>query len=267
MEPTNIHPPTVHPAGPKTLSQIKNEWDAIANIRAEQIDSRRDLSFHLVLLPTIERLARNADWSRILDAGCGTGFLTQRLSQHAGHVVGADLSTSSINLARTNHSASNVTYVRSSLEAFASRPNASDFSLIVANMTLMTAPNLGTFLHAAASLLRPGGSFVFTITHPCFWPAYWGYDTAPWFDYNKEQAIEAPFTISLETSDVITTHFHRPLERYVTALGHVGLSVLELDESLPKYRERTRYPVAWRFPRFLAGRAERRHFIDGLTAT
>jgi SAM-dependent methyltransferase len=192
------------------LRDLTREWDAVADLREEQIVSRTDLSFHLVLVPELERLARDANWSRVLDAGCGTGVLTSRLARRAKEVVGVDMSRASIEIANARHAASNITYVRSTLERYVAGLDHPTFTLAVCNMTLMTVPKLTMFAAAIARSLRPGGTFLFTVTHPWFWPAYWGYDKAPWFDYNRELAIEAPFRISLQDSPLMTTHFHRP---------------------------------------------------------
>ena len=39
-------------------------------------------------------------------------------------------------------------------------------------MTLMNVPRLIGFVRVVAHLLRPSSAFVFTITHPWFWPTY-----------------------------------------------------------------------------------------------
>jgi predicted TPR repeat methyltransferase len=237
------------------LADIKREWDDAAIFRAEQIDTRKDLSFHLVLLPAIDRLRQSCNHHVVLDAGCGTGYLTQHVAASAGSVIGLDVSGVSVAIARERHSAPNITYVEAGIESFAAGSRDGEFTLVTANMVLMTAPDLGGFIQAVARLLAPGGCFVFTITHPWFWPEYWKYSREPWFRYDQEIAVEAPFRISLEQTETTTTHFHRPLDMYANALGNAGFSVLDLDEPTPSKQEQTRYPDDWSFPRFLAVRA------------
>jgi hypothetical protein len=118
-------------------------------------------------------------------------------------------------------------------------------------MTLMTVVSLDRLAAAVSEMLKTGGHFVFTITHPCFWPAYWGYAGAPWFSYGEEIFIEAPFKISNEASDFVTTHIHRPIERYVNVLNSAGFSVIAMVEPMPKAEIQALYPEPWHFPRFL----------------
>src|SRR5262249_21327154 len=153
----------------------------------------------------------------VLDAGCGTGFLAERLAERACEVLAVDVSTKSIAIAKTTHAAPNLRYEATSIEGLASRAPAL-FTLVVANMTLMTAPNLRSFVNGVSRLLQPGGHLVFTITHPWFWPLYWNYADEDWFDYRRELAIEAPLEISLERQGPVTTHYHRPIAMYVTEL-------------------------------------------------
>ena len=49
--------------------------------------------------------------TRVLDLGCGTGYGTQWLVEHADAVVGVDVSTAAIAHARTQYPATNATYV------------------------------------------------------------------------------------------------------------------------------------------------------------
>jgi predicted TPR repeat methyltransferase len=241
----------------KGIRQIASEWDRVAAERFQQIESRDDISFHAVLLPAVDGLIRGRDLSLVLDAGCGTGFVTEWLARKAKKVVGVDISRVSIDIARQAHSRPNLTYVRSSVESFSRHPQPGEFSLAVANMTLMNVPRLTDFVRAVARLLRPSSAFVFTITHPWFWPTYWGYEAKPWFRYADEIAVEAPFTISLSQAKSATTHFHRPLGRYVSALNGAGFCVAALEEPMPPPEVQELYPRNWKFPRFLAGLALR----------
>ena len=49
------------------------------------------------------------------------------------------------------------------------------------------------------------------ITHPFFWPKYWGYESEEWYKYNEEIFIENEFSISFEKEMGKTTYIHRPL--------------------------------------------------------
>jgi hypothetical protein len=124
-------------------------------------------------------------------------------------------------------------------------------------MSMMATPNLSTFIGGIGELLRDGGILAFTITHPCFWPSYWGYNRTDWYSYEKEQAIEAEFRISQAQTGLVTTHFHRPISSYVTCLIGAGLYLTGMDEPLPRNEDMERYPETWEFPRFLVGRAEK----------
>ncbi len=246
--------PRIRPAEPKSLAEIRREWDRLAEIRYAQISAGRDFSYSGILAPTILRVASETAFHNILDAGCGVGFLTRDFARICEDVVGIDVSESSTSIALRVSRAEGLRckFFTESVERFAANSDLR-FELIVANMMLMSSPNLEATLAAIATLLAPSGRLILTITHPWFWPRYWGYDTAPWFRYDREIVIEAPFTISFDSpSESLITHIHRPLQRYVASVIGAGLQLTALLEpSLPEqspeeYRER------WRFPRFLA---------------
>ena len=101
----------------------------------------------------------------------------------------------------------------------------------------------------------PKGHLISTITHPWFWPNYWGYDNADWFNYHREVVIEAPFRISAEITEHVTTHVHRPLSVYLNSLTRQGFLVDRILEPYPNEDIQALYPERWKFPRFLAFRA------------
>jgi SAM-dependent methyltransferase len=242
-----------------TQSTIAKEWDSVALARDAQIRSGEDISYSRVLLPTLWTLSRGCRWDSVLDVGCGSGFLTEKLATRARLVTGVDISPISIQLAkRSPRRPSNVMYHRSSVEHFARRSRGNAYSLVVANMVLQDVPRLRRFLTAVARLVKPGGCLVATLTHPLFWPSYWKYADSSWFTYRTEVAIRAPFRISLSKKPVgWTTHFHRPLSAYVNSLLESGFAIDRMMEPMPNESLAARYPVAWKFPRFLAVRCTR----------
>jgi len=208
-----------------TPRQIADEWDRAAPTRERQIATGKDHSAIHVLAPAILQAAAQCDVSRVLDVGCGTGWLTVLIAHNAAEVLGVDPSGVSIEIARKHHNAANVRYEEATVESLAERmPNT--FTLAFANMTLSTSPNLSLALGAVSALLKPRRRFLFTIPHPCFFPTYWHYANEPWFEYGSEIAISERFHILAETSDFQTTHVHRPLERYVSELSAAGFRII-----------------------------------------
>ena len=225
----------------------------MALVRHNQIASHIDTTYHEVLVPTVLRLCgENIVRTTVLDVGCGTGHLTRRISEEAKCVVGVDPSKRSIEVARNKvTSAENIDFFLGTIERF-SNASTLRFDIAVANMTLMDCLHLDATVQAIAKVLRRGSPLVCTITHPWYWPIYWGYHDQPWFNYREEISIEAPFRITAERTQLLTTHIHRSLERYMSSLAMGGFVIEKLLEPMPP--PTTNGPV-WSFPRYLAFRA------------
>ena len=246
------------PVTAKSRDLISAEWDRIAQLRHRQITEGKDISFNHVLKPTILKLLEGCDLGGVLDLGCGTGELTSEIARISGHVTGVELSSFSIEIAEETCSGlSNTSLVSCPVEDFAERWDGPRFETAVANMTLMTCLNLDSFVDAVTKLVAPNGHFVATITHPWFWPMYWGYAEAEWFNYQEEIVIEAPFRVSAEVTDCVTTHVHRSLSAYQNTLAQAGFLIDRFLEPYPDEDVHCLYPERWKFPRFLAFRASR----------
>jgi len=234
---------------------IRRQWDSIACARDKQLRSGQDTSFEYILKPAIFSLIEGVDKASVLDAGCGTGVLTELLAKQSSSVTGVDFSSVNIAIAkRAASSTDNIRYVSQSIEEFAASAREY-YSLIVANMVLQDVKALDACLAAMASLSTPNATLVATVTHPCFWPTYWGYDQEPWFDYNEEQAIEAPFRISASPQAIgVTTHFHRPVSAYLNSFCRAGFIIDAVLEPMPASPSLKLPMKISRIPRFLAFR-------------
>jgi 2-polyprenyl-3-methyl-5-hydroxy-6-metoxy-1,4-benzoquinol methylase len=247
---------TMRPISAKTVEEVTLEWERIARHRALQIQTGKDISYRYILLPCIIELSSGCNFDSVIDLGCGAGFTTEELAKRANRIAAVDLSHENIQISRERLGChSNLTLVNSSVEQYTETQHPGTFTLAVANMMLMTALSLDSVIRATAQLLKRGGQFVFTITHPWFWSQYWQYADADWFNYSSEIIIEAPFVISLQKEEAfITTHIHRPLEQYVNVLHKHGFVIETIVEPMPAEEHKSLYPLPWQFPRFLGVR-------------
>lgn len=238
----------------KTQNEIASEWDALASLRYRQIISGDDISYSRVIVPTLLEMLPKAPIPRALDAGCGTGFFTSKLCSIANHVSGVDPSALSINLAKQT-CPKNADFFVETLEDF-SQKHPTKFDVVTANMVLMDTLDLDGFLHCCAKLLLPNGQLLFSITHPCFWPTYYGYSKLDWFQYEKEIAVEAPFRITANYNNPLpSTHVHRPLSRYLNSLSRFGFQLEDVREPVPPPDVSFEYKHRWQQPRYLLGSA------------
>src|SRR5262245_51253685 len=88
----------------------RREGDAIRisgdyQARALKSDRVAQRFWHEAKFRLIERVAIPSNHERVLDAGCGSGTISQFLSLHAGQVIGVDSNPSAINYASNAYEA------------------------------------------------------------------------------------------------------------------------------------------------------------------
>jgi SAM-dependent methyltransferase len=242
----------LRPVNRKSLTEIISEWDALAPVRYSQITTGQDITYNRVLMPSLVSLIEPLAPSTLLDAGCGIGTFSSRLTAITKNVVGVDPSGKSIAIARSLNDSS-TQFVQDTIEQFAMTSHAR-FDMVVANMVLMDTLSLSDFLLSCRKLLNSEGAFVFSITHPCFWPDYYGYGKAEWFRYEDETIIESPFRISNDQgSSLVSTHVHRPLSAYLNGFRIAGLALVKVQEPMPPRDVDPKYLADWKRPRYLIG--------------
>lgn len=244
----------------RLLSDIKDDanylgWDKVAPYRDNQLRNGIDISYHQVLVPEVMRLLKRFKGGRVIDVGCGTGVLTEKIASESNFVCGVDISPVSIGIAKASKSlTSNIEYCISAIDKFNSPFSlAGRFDVAVANMVLMDVMNLRKSLDSIFGLLNSEGALIATITHPCFWPDYWGYGSELWFNYYSEQQIAHPFVTHTDKVGIAeTVHVHRPLEFYLQAICNSGFKIDYIGEPLPVGPVPKDYLSTMRRPRFLS---------------
>jgi ubiquinone/menaquinone biosynthesis C-methylase UbiE len=212
------------------IGEIREFWDRVAEGWDVQVGLEGDVNRLLNSDPVLWAMAGEVRGLRVLDAGCGTGYLTAQLQAKGAAVVGVDLSERMIEIARTRHP--KVDFQVDSVSGLASVADGS-IDLIVSNYVLMDTPDLGEALQSFARVLRPGGAAVVVFSHPCFPQGRAGGNDGPkitytwdypYFEHSKR--IDPPW--GHFTSDFIW--FHRPLSDYWKAFRQAGFCVSDFDE-------------------------------------
>jgi len=160
---------------PAELERLRAEtqsiWDANAGFWDDTFGEGN--AFQQVLIgPSVERLLNLRPDELVLDAACGNGAFARRMAHLGARVVAFDLSQVFLERARA-HSAGledriEYHYLDATDEAAIVALGEGQFDAAVSNMALMDIPVIEPLLRAVAHILKPGGRFVFTVTHPCF---------------------------------------------------------------------------------------------------
>lgn len=178
-------------------------------------------------------LAGEVSGLRVLDVACGHGLVARAMAARGAVVTGIDLSAGLLERARSIEAVE-----RRGIEygqADATDPGAlagQRFDLIVSNFGLSDIDDLAGLARNIARLLKPGGSFVFSILHPCFpgatnvsasWPDDGRYYDEGWWLAGRELSV---------LRRVVGAN-HRTLATYVNVLTDAGMGVAEVREPEP----------------------------------
>ncbi len=218
-------------------------WDRLADWYDAKQGDDGDLWHRTLIDPTFLRVVGEVRGQRLLDLGCGNGYLSRRFARAGADVVGVDASAPVIARAKAREAKNplGIRYLAS--DATQRIPLESEtFDIVASNMVLMDMEDAEGAIREAARVLRSGGRFVASLSHPCFDQgpsSTWIMErffrtTRVWRKigrYRHPFADEMPWGI--EDRTVTTIGYHRPLSWYARVLREAGFLIRSLEEPEP----------------------------------
>jgi SAM-dependent methyltransferase len=198
-----------------------------------------------LLVPLLDLLG-DIDGDRVLDAGCGEGYLARSLAARGARVTGIDLSPRLIALARARDPGGSIDYRVADL----SRPLPAEvgrFDAAGCYLALSDVEDYRGFAAVLASSLVPGGRLVLAINNP--YSAVTDRHVTDYFDSGAVSRYRGLWEIGVRAS-----YRHRTLEDYLDAFHAGGLRLAKLADSpamADTHGPDAYLPPGGRFPRFM----------------
>jgi ubiquinone/menaquinone biosynthesis C-methylase UbiE len=240
-------------------------WDSIAEWWDDRIGDG-NATQDLLVEPSQERLLELRPGERVLDIGCGAGRFTRRMATNDVSIIAIDQANVFLDIARRRTAAAS--------QDVADRidyrlVNATDneamlalgegrFDAAVATMAIMDMASITPMISALAKLLKPGGRFVWSITHPAF-----NSGTARLFAEEEYRDGELVQHYGVRVTDYLSVYeieglgipgqpspqyyFHRPVSLLFNACFEAGFMLDSMEEpAIPPGNENSgTNPLSW----------------------
>ena len=148
--------------------EVGRYWNANADTWTQLARAGYDIYRDFVNTPAFFEMLPSVAGLRVLDLGCGEGYNTRLLADRGARVVAIDIAERFVEyaIAAEREEPRGIEYrIASAVELpFAD----ASFDAATAFMSLMDIPETDRVLAEAFRVIRPGGFFQFSISHPCF---------------------------------------------------------------------------------------------------
>jgi ubiquinone/menaquinone biosynthesis C-methylase UbiE len=234
-----------HPEQDFTDADIQASWNLNADRWDAGYDQDGDRNRRYQSDEPMLALLGDVEGQRVLDVGCGNGYLCRKLARQGAKMTGVDLSDRFLEIARQREVQEplGITYHHASVAEMGFLPE-SHYHKAVSNYVLMDVRDYNGALEQVYRVLRPGGCFVIVISHPCFSSGPGGWEIPAADSPRREDRFafrvdayfqSAPILVQWGDLDPVISH-HRPLRDYWQAFAAAGFSVDGFEE--PSITER-----------------------------
>lgn len=207
--------------------QISESWDKNILVRAEDIEKGTDYTYTNIIVPwVLKQTSKFCSFSnKILDIGCGCGFLTNYIYQNGyDRIIGIDISQKSIEYAKTKYS--KIQFQKSDI---CSVTFSEKFDIAFAIMTLNNMSNIDDFFVSANKILSSSGKIIVVLPHPCFWPIK--HLKNNFYSYIDEKYYETSFkTKGRQDYPSTVYYFHRSIEKYYECMRKANFKIVLVEE-------------------------------------
>jgi len=228
--------------------RIQEQWESNAQAFSDLVGGKGTPHHRKILNPCVEKLLGNVKDKRLLDAGCGEGYLARYYAKKGASVTGIDLSQSLIETSEKLTDEGIVDYRVDNVCNMESVPD-DEFDIVLSNLVLLNIPCLDEAINEFHRVLKERGILVFSIVHPAFnfyGPGSWEmgekdletnrrrglfFKVDRYFD--EEEYERYWKTREGEKFPEPISFFHRTLSTYFNSLSRAGFCLLEFEEPLP----------------------------------
>lgn len=246
---------------PEFNSHTREVWNEIAEWWDDQIGEGNAFQ-DLLIEPATLRLLDLKAGERVLDVACGAGRFARRMADLGATVIAIDQAENFITRAK-QRSGENTERLSFQVCSAANKKSLlalsrEKFDAVVCTMALMDMATIEPLISSLPDLLKPGGRFVFTITHPVFNS---GTSRMTAEQYHENGQLKTRYSVSI--SDYLTPfqfegigvpgqpvsqdYFHRPLSLILNTCFKYGLVLDGIEEPAfrPTDQVKTDLAISW----------------------
>ncbi len=205
-------------------------WDRHSAWWQQTFTEGADAEYEEQVLPLVEDNLKGAQ--RVLDVGCGEGQVARRVARSGTDVVGIDPSLSQVRTAHERGGPPRFLLARAEQLPCLS----ASFDAVVACLALEHVEPFEPAINEIARVLVPDGRFLLLLTHPLLqapgsgWVENEGSGESYW---KVGPYLPDDVAIDEVAPGVYFEFAHRPLSRYVHAMGDAGLLIEDMTEPSP----------------------------------
>jgi 2-polyprenyl-6-hydroxyphenyl methylase/3-demethylubiquinone-9 3-methyltransferase len=200
---------------------------------------------------------------RVLDAGCGSGWYSERFANAGAHVTACDVTPAFIEMAQARLGP-RATILRHDLTQPLAFAADESFDLVFANLAFDYLPDLSPVLAEFARVLARGGWALFSMGHPLADWVFLARERIRLIDGEANYFMTQPIEVAWHgfgEPEPIVKSYRRPLGAIIRAIIDAGLTLDRLVEPqpIPSFREAdpTPYDRLLREPLFIIFRAKK----------
>ncbi len=237
-----------------SLREVQKGWDDAAEMWDATYEKYGDSYRQNIFNPAFFPLIGDVKGKKILDAGCGAGYLSRLLAEKGAILTGVDLSEKFIEIANRYEEKKplGIRYYPANLGDL-SRFSSASFDMVVSVYVLSDIRDAYGAIREISRVLKPNGHFIFLTEHPCF-----GWQAGAWKrvpeDSQRDEdclyfRVDNYFkrgTLESQWGKLpVLLSFRKPLSDYFRFLKKSGFLVRDLIEPRPIRKALRERPREW----------------------
>jgi 2-polyprenyl-3-methyl-5-hydroxy-6-metoxy-1,4-benzoquinol methylase len=246
---------------PEPLSphdETRAAWNANAEIWDARMGDEGNDFFRILQWPVITEFLNVQPGQKILDIACGNGLTSRKLAEVGADVTAFDFSVELIKLAKARANSPHISYhtLDATDENVLLTLGERTFDSALCNMALFDMAEIEPLFCALPKLLKPGGCFVFSITHPAFNNASCTHLVEEVFDEGQLKTVYSvkishyitPYQqrgVALRNQPKAQFYFERPLQDYLNLGFKYGFVLDGFAERAFPPETPASHPLSW----------------------
>jgi SAM-dependent methyltransferase len=200
------------------------QWNDIIPAHEKDLEQGKDITHANVIVPYIQKILKRyaSNGSKILDVGCGGGYLTSLLSK-TYEIEGIDIAPKAIQYAKEHHPG--IVFNCCDVSTMFTENH---YDIVLASMLLHNLYDLNSAILNIRHSLVENGIFLAVLLHPLHWA---NEKLAPRsFNYLESSTFgDIPFHIYSDTQYPkcpTVSYYHRPRKEYISVIERTRFAIL-----------------------------------------